>query len=93
MNRLQIQRGSGALLLGAVLLAGPVHFLFAETPISAPAAANVVEVGNKICPVSGRKANPKYTADYNGKRYAFCSQDCVNDFNKDPEKYLAKMKA
>lgn len=52
-----------------------------------------VEVGNKICPISGDKiemdgemGNPgKY--EYNGKTYNFCCPMCIKDFKKDPEKF------
>lgn len=55
-----------------------------------------VEVGNKICPVSGDKIlapgekgamgeTVKY--EYNGKIYNLCCEMCVKDFKKDPEKY------
>ena len=52
-------------------------------------------VGNKICPVSGDKIDPngpRYTYKYKGKTYNFCSPDCVDDFKKDPGKYIKKMK-
>ncbi len=55
-------------------------------------AAKAVEVGNKICPVSGNPAGDgtmgeavKY--EYNGKIYNLCCKMCVKDFKKDPEKY------
>jgi len=28
------------------------------------------------------------TFDYNGKRYYFCSEECRDDFAKNPQKYL-----
>ena len=57
-----------------------------EEAVSQPA----VEVGNKICPVSGEKIESmgegvKY--EYNGKIYNFCCPMCLKDFKKDPEKY------
>lgn len=49
-----------------------------------------VEVGNKICPVSGEEVGEmgeviKY--EYNGKIYNLCCPMCEKDFAKDPEKY------
>ncbi len=49
-----------------------------------------VEVGNKVCPVSGEKVGQmgdivKY--EYNGKIYNLCCPMCKKDFSKDPEKY------
>lgn len=54
------------------------------------AKSKVVEVGNKICPVSGEVAGEmgdivKY--EYNGKMYNLCCKACAKDFKKDPEKY------
>ena len=59
-------------------------------------STKAVEVGNKICPVSGDKIlsagqksemgeTVKY--EYNGKVYNLCCKMCVKDFKKDPEKY------
>ena len=60
------------------------------------ANSKAVEVGNKICPVSGDKIPApgekgemgetiKY--EYNGKIYNLCCTMCVKDFKKNPEKY------
>ena len=96
-----------SLVLALVVLVLPTGFIFAQEdakqaqpPAAAQAeAAKPVEVGNKICPVSGDKvpapgekgtmgAEPvKY--EYNGKIYNLCCPMCVKDFKKDPEKYSA----
>ncbi len=54
--------------------------------------SEAVEVGNKICPVTGNPVNDgsmgepvKY--EYQGKIYTLCCSMCVKDFKKDPEKY------
>jgi YHS domain-containing protein len=31
--------------------------------------------------------------NYKGTTVKFCCEDCIKDFNKDPEKYLAKLNA
>ena len=69
-----------------------------DTP-TAPAAvqaeaAQPVEVGNKICPVSGEKIEKTAMGDpvkieYKGKIYNLCCPMCPKDFNKDPKKYSA----
>lgn len=56
-----------------------------------------IEIGNKICPVSGEeiKEGEAYKFEYEGKIYNFCCSMCVKDFKKDPQKYidiLEKMK-
>ena len=49
-----------------------------------------VNVGNKICPVSGEKIDEKTKATYTyeGKIYNFCCPMCISDFKKDPQKYI-----
>ncbi|MFX1523644.1 MAG: heavy metal translocating P-type ATPase [Promethearchaeota archaeon] len=45
-----------------------------------------------IDPVCGMEILPSYSIEheYNGKKYYFCAQSCVEDFKIDPEKYLTK---
>jgi YHS domain-containing protein len=31
--------------------------------------------------------------DYKGQQVGFCCKSCIGDFEKDPAKYLAKLKA
>lgn len=46
-----------------------------------------------VCGMSVQTAEAKYTFDYKGMTYYFCSQGCKDAFSKDPEKYLAKKEA
>ena len=56
------------------------------------------EKGDRICPVTLTKANPKFTWIINGKSYEFCCPPCVDEFVriakespeqlKDPEHYI-----
>lgn len=67
------------LLVSAVMLA---------TAVGCNAAS--VDIGNKICPVSGEAVGTmgdvvKY--EHNGKVYNLCCDMCKKDFKKDPEKY------
>ena len=50
-------------------------------------------IGNEICPVSGETIDEKMkqTYEYKGKIYNFCCPMCVEEFKKDPEKYIKKM--
>ncbi len=52
------------------------------------------EAKKELCPVSGEKIEQegKYTYEYEGKVYNFCSAGCVEEFKKDPERYIGKMK-
>jgi YHS domain-containing protein len=43
------------------------------------------------CPVMGGKINKAVYADHEGKRVYFCSGGCIDEFKKDPEKYVKKL--
>ena len=56
----------------------------------------VVEVGNKICPVSGDKIEEieegaALKVEDKGKVYNLCCKACMKDFKKDPDKYIQKI--
>lgn len=81
-------------IVGIVLLsmvaAGVV--LAAEKPASQPAATQPAPV-NKKCPITGDAVDPKgKTVKYKGKVVGFCCDDCIDTFNKDPDKYADKLK-
>jgi YHS domain-containing protein len=58
-----------------------------------PAAAAAAAPVNKKCPVSGDDVNPKgKTVVYKGKTVGFCCNDCIDLFNKNPDKYADKIK-
>jgi len=54
-------------------------------------SATSVNVGNKICPVTGDKVDGKTTYEYQGKIYNFCCPACIDEFKKDPAKYIKKV--
>jgi YHS domain-containing protein len=51
----------------------------------------------KTCPVSGDKLGgdmgDAYRFVYKGQEVKLCCKDCKKDFDKDPEKYLKKIRA
>ncbi len=49
-----------------------------------------IDVGNKICPVTGEKIDEKTKAtyEYEGKIYNFCCPMCIDAFKNDPQKYI-----
>lgn len=55
--------------------------------------SNGVNVGNKICPVSGEKIEEKTKSayEYEGKIYNLCCASCIEEFKKDPQKYIKKV--
>lgn len=68
---------------------------FAEEPPQADAVTQgAIELNNKICPVSGEEIDEKtkVTYEHEGKIYNFCCQMCIDEFKKDPQKYIDKVK-
>ena len=48
---------------------------------------------NQYCPIdTGNKVDPTVTTVYKGKVIGFCCADCIPEFQKDPEKYMATLK-
>ncbi|MHC4621769.1 MAG: YHS domain-containing protein [Planctomycetota bacterium] len=43
------------------------------------------------CPVMGGPINKDFFTVYNGKKVYFCCPGCKPEFEKNPEKYLAKL--
>ena len=57
------------------------------------AESTAVDAGNKICPVSGEPVDEaaKATYEYEGKIYNFCCAGCIDEFKKEPQKYIDKV--
>ncbi len=36
-----------------------------------------------------RLKDDKFTAEYDGRRYSFCGDECCHEFMHDPKKYIA----
>ena len=48
---------------------------------------------NAKCPIQGEDIDPKVTTTYKGKTVAFCCESCIDDFKKDPDKYVKQIEA
>jgi len=72
----------------AFILGAGSYMAFAQT-----SGVKAVDVGNKICPVSGEAISSMspVTYEYQGKIYHFCCPACINAFKKDPQKYIEKV--
>ena len=94
-----------ASILSLALLAGVAAYVSAEDqpasqptsePSTAPATAPAAENGavNQFCAIEKEnKIDPKgKTYTYNGKTIGFCCADCIDEFKKNPEKYMATLK-
>jgi YHS domain-containing protein/TusA-related sulfurtransferase len=71
------------LALGLIFAVLAISFVFARTQ-SADTAKD------PVCGMSVKIAGAKYTFDYKGTTYYFCSQGCKDSFSKNPDQYLAK---
>ena len=45
-----------------------------------------------VCGMTVDENSPAATVNYKGQTYYFCHQNCVDQFNKDPKKYVPKDK-
>ena len=68
--------------------------------MSAPGPKAAAETGEPVltagadqttCPVMGGAINKDIFTEYKGKKVYFCCPDCQPEFDKDPEKYIAKL--
>ncbi len=50
----------------------------------------VAEAIDPVCGMTVEIANARYISEYNDSKYYFCARSCMNSFNREPEKYLAK---
>ena len=82
---------------------GGAAVLFAADPPKAPKGpttkpsttqAKAKTAINKICAVDGgdHEVDPKVTYEYKGKTVGFCCEECIDKFNKDPDKYGKDLK-
>lgn len=50
---------------------------------------------SKFCPICGpaekMEGDAKYTHEFDGETYYFCSKECLETFKADPEKYIKMM--
>lgn len=49
--------------------------------------ADVTDVANKVCPVSGNPVSGKVFVTCEGKKYGLCCEGCEKEFLKNPKNY------
>ena len=97
---------AGLLLVGLVVVDGckksepkPAAPVVSAAPV-APTVSKVAKdavsqvvqaVEQTTCPVMGGAINKNFFAEYKGKKVYFCCADCKEQFEKEPEKYIAKL--
>ena len=80
-----------AAAIAAPAPAVPASARAATKPATAPATGAVVAV-NTVCPVSGKPIDATKFTDFEGKRIAFCCDNCPKAFAADPAKFKDKIK-
>ena len=63
------------------------------SPAAVAAAAKSAGTVNGLCPIMRKPVIQGDNTEYKGERYGFCCPGCSTQFLKDPERYLAAMKA
>lgn len=81
-----------ASLVGAMVLVGCEKKEENSSKEAKSATETSALVAQKTCPVMGNAITKELYADYRGQRVYFCCQGCVEPFNKEPEKYIKKLK-
>lgn len=46
-----------------------------------------------VCGMDVDEKSARFTLRYHGKMYYFCSHECKQEFEEDPEKYVGQMDA
>jgi YHS domain-containing protein len=81
---------SSVLLMGVILLVGCKK---KSEPAAQPKVEEVASVAieQTTCPVMGGAINESIFTEYQGKKVYFCCAGCKEKFEKEPEKYMAKL--
>ncbi len=81
---------TGLMVLCLLLTAGCQKKTEPVAPPTEPNAA-AAEIEQKICPVMEAPIDKNIFVEYQGKKVYFCCGQCKGEFEKDPEKYIAKL--
>jgi YHS domain-containing protein len=63
----------------------------ASTETAVAESEAVAGVEQTMCPVMGGAINKQFYTEYRGKKVYFCCPGCKEQFEGDPEKYIAKL--
>lgn len=84
---------SGAAVVGGMLAASSVGFAADQAKVGDTKSAKPYSL--KTCIVSGEKLGgdmgKPYVFVHQGQEIKLCCKGCLNDFNKEPAKYLKKL--
>lgn len=48
-------------------------------------------ISQNTCPVRGEPIDFRVSTEHDGRKIFFCCEDCIEKFNEDPSRYLAKL--
>jgi YHS domain-containing protein len=93
MQRTMIVTAVACLFIGSAARVGAADKPKAPTTRPATTQTAAKKPVNKFCAVeSDNKIDPKVTYVYQGKTIGFCCRDCLEDFQKDPDRYMRGLK-
>ncbi len=79
-----------ALIAGCAKPAKPTKTT--KEPVKEKAVATAAAAAEQtLCPVMDKPIDKQYKTEYKGKTVYFCCPACKPEFDKDPEKYIAKL--
>jgi YHS domain-containing protein len=90
-NIMKIAKNLTAIALSVSVLAAPLAGLAEDKPVKPPKPDKLT-----TCPVSGDKLGEMgkpVVIVYKDQEVKFCCKDCKKDFDKDPAKYMKKIRA
>jgi YHS domain-containing protein len=67
-------------------------FIAGNVRVSTAAQNEKAVKAQTTCPVLGGEIDKKIYIDFKGERIYFCCSQCIDDFKKNPEKYLKILK-
>jgi len=89
--RLSVFLVVGALLIALPLLSG-CEKKSGTVDLPEPGEGASAAVEQTVCPVMGGAiTNKDHFVEYKGKKVYFCCSPCKADFEKEPEKFIAKL--
>src|ERR1017187_934096 len=96
MKTMKMIKKLTVIALSVSILAAPLAMFAADT--NAPAKSDKKLIPDKLatCPVSGDKLGEMgkpFLMEYKDQEVKLCCKDCKKDFDKDPAKFMKKIRA
>jgi len=78
-------------LVRAGLLLGALSLVIAACDGQGDGGAAPKGKAQATCPVMDGKIDKQFFADHEGKRVYFCCEGCIEQFKKEPQKFIKKL--